>query len=194
MDSRTALLDAAAEEFARNGLKGTRIREIVQRSGVNERMIYHHFDSKEGLFRAVIQREIAGMGQAWRKVVAEVGELEPYEGMRLALSALFDAVHDRPLLVALVIQEAMGGWGVRPPLPAEALPIELRELYERGVAGGVFRKDVAFEVLYATATVTFMVTPRMAGRMPAVLADRDMNQLRDQLVGLLLDGMTGGDG
>jgi hypothetical protein len=38
-----------------------------------------------------------------------------------------------------------------------------------------------------------MAVPGMAGRIPAVLAGRDMNQLRDQLVGLLLDGMTGGD-
>ena len=193
MDSRTALLDAAAEEFARNGLKGTRIREIVQRSGVNERMIYHHFGSKEGLFRAVIQREVDGMGQAWRELLAKAGELEPYEGMRLAFTAMFDVVHSRPLLVALVIQEAMGGWGVRPPLPAEALAPELRELHERGVREGVFRPDVAFEVLYATAMVSLMVTPGMAGRFPAVLADRDMNQLRDQLVALFLDGMTGGE-
>src|SRR5689334_24780916 len=74
MDSRDALLQAAAEEFARSGLKGTRIREIVQRSGVNERMIYHHFGSKEGLFRAVVEHEFGGMGQAWHDVLARARE------------------------------------------------------------------------------------------------------------------------
>jgi AcrR family transcriptional regulator len=193
MDSRESLLAAAAEEFARNGLKGTRIREIVQRSGVNERMIYHHFGSKEGLFRAVIQREIDGMGDAWQDMLTKAGQMEPYEGMRLAFEAMFDVVHGRPLLVSLAIQEAVGGWGVRPPLPADRLPGQLRDLHERGVKAGVFRDGVAFEVLYATAAVTLMAVPGMAGRIPAVLAGRDMNQLRDQLVGLLLDGMTGGD-
>lgn len=193
MDSREALLDAAAEEFARGGLKGTRIREIVQRSGVNERMIYHHFGSKEGLFGAVLQREMAGMSQGRRAMLADAAALPPYEGMRLAFGAMFDAAHSRPLLISLAIQEAIGGWAVRPPLLAEGLPPELRELHERGVEAGVFRGDVAFEVLYAAAAVTLMMTPGMAGRIPAILADRDMSQLRDQLVTLLLNGLTGGE-
>ncbi|GAA3432421.1 TetR/AcrR family transcriptional regulator [Kutzneria kofuensis] len=193
MDSRDALLQAAAEEFARSGLKGTRIREIVQRSGVNERMIYHHFGSKEGLFRAVVEHEFGGMGQAWHDVLARARELEPYEGIRLAFATLFDIVHSRPLLVPLALQEGLSGWSVRPPLPADELPAELRELHERGVAKGVFRADVAFEVLYATAVMTLMGTPAMAGRIPAVLADRDMGRLRDQMIALLLDGLTGGD-
>ena len=174
-------------------MKGTRIREIVQRSGVNERMIYHHFGSKEGLFRAAIQREISGMGQAWLEVLARAAELEPYEGMKLAFTSLFDVVQSRPLLIALTLQEAVGGWDVRPPLPPDRLPVELRELYERGIRTGVFRGDVAFEVLDATAAVTLMGTPAMAGRIPAITAGRDRSELRDQLVALLLDGLTGGE-
>ncbi len=54
-DSRSALLVAAAEEFARRGLQGTRVQAIVKRAGVNERMIYHHFGNKEGLYRAVLE-------------------------------------------------------------------------------------------------------------------------------------------
>jgi AcrR family transcriptional regulator len=192
MDSREALLAAAAEEFARNGLKGTRIREIVQRSGVNERMIYHHFGSKEGLFQAVLQHEIGGMAVAWRERMAPAGELEPYEGMKQAFEAMFDLVQDRPLVIALALQEGIGGWEARAPIPADRLPAGLRELHERGVEAGVFRADVAFEVLYATAMLTLMAVPGMAGRIPAILADRDMNQLRDQLVALLLNGITGG--
>ncbi|MFI9383903.1 TetR/AcrR family transcriptional regulator [Kutzneria sp. NPDC052558] len=193
MDSRDALLAAAAEEFARNGLKGTRIREIVQRSGVNERMIYHHFGSKEGLFQAVLQHEIGGMTVAWRERMAPAGELEPYEGMKQAFEAMFDLVQDRPLVIALALQEGVGGWEARPPVPADRLPAGLRELHERGVEAGVFRADVAFEVLYATAMVTLMAVPGMAGRIPAIMAGRDLNQLRDQLVALLLNGITGGE-
>jgi AcrR family transcriptional regulator len=192
MNSRDVLLEAAAEEFARSGLKGTRIREIVQRSGVNERMIYHHFGSKEGLFRAVMEHAFGGMGQAWREVLAEAAQLEPYEGMRLAFRTLFDLVHSRPLLVPLALQEGIGGWGVRAPLASEQLPADLRDLHERGVAAGIFRADVDFDVLYATAMIAVMATPGTAGRFP-LLANRGMGELRDQIVALLLDGLTGGD-
>jgi len=192
MSSRDVLLAAAAEEFARNGLKGTRIREIVQRSGVNERMIYHHFGSKEGLFRAVMEDAFGGVGQALREVLAEVVRLEPYEGMRLAFTTLFDLVHSRPLLVPLALQEGIGGWGVRPPLVVEQLPAQLRDLHERGVAAGTFRSDVDFDVLYATTVTALMATPGTSGRF-SLLADRNMDELRDQIVALLLDGLTGGD-
>ena len=192
MDSRTALLDAAAEEFARGGLKGTRIREIVQRSGVSERMIYHYFGSKEGLFRAVIEHEFGGVGQAWREMLARAREMAPYDGVRLAFSTHFDLMHSRPLLIALAIQEGVGGWSARPPLEAESLPANLRQLYEQGVAEGVFRGDVDFDVLYATAVVTLMMTPGMAGRFPSLTADRGMDGLREQLLTLLMDGLTGG--
>jgi AcrR family transcriptional regulator len=192
MDSREALLAAAAEEFARSGLKGTRVREIVQRSGVNERMIYHHFGSKEGLFRAVMAHEFGDIGTRWRETLAKAREMEPYEGMRLAFGTLFDLMHSRPLLVSLATQESLSGFGVRPPLVADELPKDLRDLHERGVAAGVFRADLPFEVLYATAMVTLMTVPKMAGRIPAVLPDGDIGRLREQLLALLLDGMTGG--
>jgi TetR/AcrR family transcriptional regulator len=192
MDSRAALLQAAAEEFALSGLKGTRIREIVQRSGVNERMIYHHFGSKEGLFKAVVEHEFGGMGRDWRAALAQVRGLAPYEGMRLAFSTLFDLVHNRPLIVALALQEGIGGYSAREPLTTDALPAELRELHERGVETGVFRRDVDFDVLYATVLAAVMVTPNMAGRFPSLLAERGMDGLREQLLALVMDGLTGG--
>jgi len=72
------------------------------------------------------------------------------------------------------------------------LPANLRQLYEQGVAEGVFRGDVDFDVLYATAVVTLMMTPGMAGRFPSLTADRGMDGLREQLLTLLMDGLTGG--
>jgi AcrR family transcriptional regulator len=192
MDTRAALLQAAAEEFALSGLKGTRIREIVQRSGVNERMIYHHFGSKEGLFKAVIEHEFSGMGQAWREILAQARGLAPYEGVRLAFSAYFDLIHARPYMVALALQEGISGFSVREPATADRMPAELRDLYERGVRDGIFRADVDFEVLYATAIVAIMATPAVAGRFPSLLAERGMDGLREQMLALLMDGLTGG--
>ncbi len=48
------ILQAAREEFAEHGPAGARVDRVAQRAGVNKRMIYHYFDSKDGLFRAVL--------------------------------------------------------------------------------------------------------------------------------------------
>jgi len=51
--SRERLLVAAEEVFAEHGFDGARVEQIAARAGVNIRMLYHHFGSKEGLFEAV---------------------------------------------------------------------------------------------------------------------------------------------
>ncbi|MFI6602566.1 TetR/AcrR family transcriptional regulator [Nonomuraea sp. NPDC050536] len=52
--TRTALLEAAREEFAAYGIAGARVDRIAERAGVNKERIYGHFGSKEKLFDAVI--------------------------------------------------------------------------------------------------------------------------------------------
>lgn len=59
--TRTLLLDAATTLFARAGLAGTRIDAIAREAGVNKERIYSYFGNKEGLFEAVLERELEGL-------------------------------------------------------------------------------------------------------------------------------------
>jgi AcrR family transcriptional regulator len=47
--TRTAILDAAQDEFAAKGLFGARVNEVAKKARANKRMIYHYFGSKAGL-------------------------------------------------------------------------------------------------------------------------------------------------
>lgn len=51
---RTEILEAARTVFLRSGFAGARIREISEVAGVNEALLYRHFESKETLFEAAI--------------------------------------------------------------------------------------------------------------------------------------------
>src|SRR6478609_754472 len=53
--SRARILDGAAEEFAAHGFAGARIDRIARRTKLNVRMIYYHFGSKKGVYRAVLE-------------------------------------------------------------------------------------------------------------------------------------------
>jgi TetR/AcrR family transcriptional regulator len=57
--TRQRILQAAQQEFAEHGPAGARVDQVAQRAGVNKRMIYHYFDSKDGLFRAVLSSVLA---------------------------------------------------------------------------------------------------------------------------------------
>ncbi|MEU8263775.1 TetR/AcrR family transcriptional regulator [Micromonospora sp. NPDC048999] len=189
-DSRTALLDAAAEEFARTGLHGTRVQAIVKRAGVNERMIYHHFGSKEGLYAAVIDEQRAALGSDWAPVLDRAATLDPYEGMRTAFASFFDILRARPRLLALMMHESLSGTRLLSLPTADQLPKTIRELYERGQHEGTFRADCPFEIAYATAMGALVALQIFAPRFAAV-SESGAPALRDRVLGQLLDGMTG---
>lgn len=64
--SKDKLLKAAFQIFSENGYHGTTTKQIAQAAQVNEALIMRHFRSKEGLFLAVIEKN----------VTSEVSQLE----------------------------------------------------------------------------------------------------------------------
>jgi len=54
--TQQAIIAAAEEEFAAKGLAGARVDTIAEQSGVNKRMLYYYFGSKENLYVAVLER------------------------------------------------------------------------------------------------------------------------------------------
>jgi TetR/AcrR family transcriptional regulator len=56
--TRDRLLAAAGSEFAGKGLAGARTGAIARRAGVDEKMIFYCFKSKEGLYREVLRQSL----------------------------------------------------------------------------------------------------------------------------------------
>ncbi len=56
-DTKTQILDAALELISQDGLKATTTKAIAEKASVNEVTLFRHFESKEKLFLAVIDRE-----------------------------------------------------------------------------------------------------------------------------------------
>ena len=188
-DTRRLILDAGAAEFATHGVRGTRIQAVVKRSGVNERMIYHHFGSKDGLYQAVLTDQWKSVETAWRACLADAKHLAPREGLTRAFDGLIDVCAARPRFFQLVMHEAMNGWEHAPAASLDQIPAELTRLHAAGVRAGVFRRDVRFRTLYLTllgALVPQLLGARfgeLRGRAPLVKASREA-------VRLILDGAS----
>src|SRR3954469_22397109 len=56
MSPRTRILDAAILVFRRQGFRRSSIEQAAEAAGLTRQALYHHFRSKEALFRAVIER------------------------------------------------------------------------------------------------------------------------------------------
>ena len=64
-DRRAQILGAAAAAFARAGFASTSMSEVAREAGVTRVLLYRHFDSKEALYRAVLDDALDGLGRAW---------------------------------------------------------------------------------------------------------------------------------
>ena len=72
-DRRASILRGAAQAFARSGFAATSMDHVAAASGISRLLVYRHFDSKEELYRAVLERVSDALAAAWGAEVAHVG-------------------------------------------------------------------------------------------------------------------------
>ena len=56
-DRRHDILTAAMELFSKKGFRGTTTRDLAYQAGVNEAIIFRHFNNKEELYSAILQHK-----------------------------------------------------------------------------------------------------------------------------------------
>jgi AcrR family transcriptional regulator len=107
--TRAALLAAARELFAEQGFVATGREQIAERAGVTRGALYHHFDSKEQLFRAVVEQLEEELGA--QVMLAAASSPDAAEQLRLGCMAFLDACLD-PAVRRVVLIEApvVLGW------------------------------------------------------------------------------------
>ncbi len=97
--TRRALLEAALVAFARDGFDNVSTRRLATLAGVNLAAIPYHFGSKEGLYRAVVQSLVDGMGRRVHELVdplrrdLDAGKVGPKELPRRAGDLLSGVAH-----------------------------------------------------------------------------------------------------
>src|SRR2546429_772270 len=69
--TRSTLVDAAADVFARRGFHAASLEEIAETAGFTRGAIYKNFENKEELFFAVIERRIGAQLTRFREVLRQ---------------------------------------------------------------------------------------------------------------------------
>ena len=152
-DTHRRLLDAAARVFARSGLEGATTREIAREAGVNEVTLFRHFQSKEKLLTAVLQRTFAGQEETLPADQA----VEPEDlraGLRRYARGYAELLQSNILLVRTVIgeihrhaeHEKQVLRGIFAPLKVELVAL-IREARERGTVRADVDPVIAADLL-----------------------------------------------
>ncbi len=138
--TREALLEAAAELFARRGYDGTTIEAIATRAGANKAMVSYHYGGKRKLYTALLS-EILGNASVRLDAVRE-WEAPPDQRMAAFIAAFRELVRSRPSAPQLMLREAISGGR---HMDRRVLPAFLRiftvlqDILEQGTREGKFR-------------------------------------------------------
>lgn len=87
-DRRQAILEAAIVEFSTKGFSGARVDAIARGAQSNKQLIYYYFDSKVGLYEAVLGQLIARSSERM-----DVGD--PHPSLSAAVKAHIDRLCGR---------------------------------------------------------------------------------------------------
>jgi len=145
VESRAAILQAAAHEFAEHGIAGARTDAIAKEAKVNKALLYYYFRDKETLYAAVLEEAFSGLKATVFRVLD--GDLPPREKMMAYVGAYFDFIASNQMYPRLMQREMMRAregqsQHIDKVIKNYIQPIFLRvgELMRKGIAGGEFRK------------------------------------------------------
>ncbi|MCW5622846.1 MAG: TetR family transcriptional regulator [Burkholderiales bacterium] len=150
---RQRILDAATAEFAAHGFGGARVEHISRAAATVDRMLYYYFGSKEGLFRAVLERAYEKLGAAEQGL--DLDHLDPVQGMRELVAFTWRYYIEHPEFIRLLNSENLyKGQHLRQSRRVQSLSFPLlsilTRLLKRGAASGVFRKRLDPFMVYLT--------------------------------------------
>jgi AcrR family transcriptional regulator len=176
--TRARLLRAGERRFARDGVLGARLADVVRDAGqANDSAVGYHFGSRQGLLAAIIDRHVDTMERTRRESLPDLPSLSVPELVRVIVvptAALLRAEEGRDFLR---IAAQLADWsGVRSGHPAEAIRGtaiaaqlgRLEELLRERLPVAVARERVAAVVTFLTAALAERARAVESGRRQAL--------------------------
>ena len=142
--TKARLLSVAIVAFAEKGFAGTTVDEIVGAAGINKRMVYHYFGSKEKLYQAVLKEVYERLANIELKTFSHPDD--PVKVIEQVIHIYFAFLQDNPEFVNLLLWENLNrGRGIEQAdfeLTKDPVLHHLDETLQQGIAMGRFRSDV----------------------------------------------------
>jgi len=144
-ESRAAILQAAAQEFAEHGIAGARTDAIAREARVNKALLYYYFKDKETLYGAVLNHAFSGMKARVFQVLDS--DLPPRDKIMAYVGAYFDFIASNQIYPKLMQREMMRAREGDSVHIDRLVKTYFRPIYRRvgallhkGIAEGDFRK------------------------------------------------------
>lgn len=150
--TKTRILDAAEEEFAKGGLLGARTESIAAKTGVTKSMIFYHFGDKEGLYSAVLERAVSQRVASIQKT--DIHNIDPEIALKNFVETFLRDLSGNSHLPAIFFYEGIQNKGrFYSQIAITSLYTPIVDILRRGTEAGKFR-DV--DPLHAAVNIVGM--------------------------------------
>jgi AcrR family transcriptional regulator len=179
---RSLVLDAARELFAERGFGGTTTREIADRAGVSETVLFRNFGSKELVFQAAVVEPIDDFLRSYTAgwLSIPLTDSDPDEMLRTFVESLYDLARSNRSLLLAAAAEDLGREGQAAFARLEHMAAEIA-----GHHGYSYDPRIAVRAVVATVISMAVFGEALFGSETP--ADRD--QVVAELTGLLTRGL-----
>jgi TetR/AcrR family transcriptional regulator len=200
-----ALLDAAEIVFARDGFSGARVDAIARVAGHNKALIFHYFDDKVGLYRALMtrtkQRIFAQLDAALARYKGEGADVSAERLRALAaelLGVIFGYYLQHSETARILAWEAAEGWqtfSTCGPPTVETWSTHVLAMIRKAQAVGIIRAELDCRILFTTIMSLPLIHVVSLPRLQIIFPDEDfaspaaIARAQQQLTDLLLNGM-----
>ena len=143
--TRQQILDAALRLFAARGYAGASTKAITETGHVTKPVLYYHFGSKAGLFRAIVDQNENRLLEVISQIKGEVQSTP--ERLVEICAAMFQFACDRPEDMSLAVDLLLQGRKLRPPHKrcfgkAQKRLAVIQEVMEQGKIDGLLSKQI----------------------------------------------------
>ncbi len=112
--TKNKILECATEAFSHAGFKGTSLTDILGKAGVNKRMVYHYFGSKEALYREVHLEQWRALENWFRQALTRSSQggafsLKSEELLLEAISIFHEFIGGNPTFIRLLMWDGLEG-------------------------------------------------------------------------------------
>ncbi|MGF6676182.1 TetR/AcrR family transcriptional regulator [Paraburkholderia sp. WSM4174] len=161
-ETRARLLDAALKLVAAKGLSSVTINEITEAADVGFGSFYNHFDSKEGIFTALIEWLFEEFADTLDRLAA--GLSDPAEVIAVSVRHTLLRAYREPVWGQLLIRE-----GLSPRLLNRGLGLRLLRDSEKGISE---RRFVIADRLMSVISVIGTVLAGIAAELQLAISSK----------------------
>jgi len=155
-ESRTAILQAAIREFAREGIAGARTDAIAKAAKVNKALLYYYFHDKDALYGAALDHVFQERNRRLMPILA--ANVPPGEKILRYVGAFFDFLAENPSHREMVQRELFNQ--PRRTQMQRIVKLYIKPMYEEmlkvfreGIAAGTFRPVDPMQFIPSMAAV-----------------------------------------